>query len=69
MYAYYEGIDKVAHAEGLGPYYDDELRAADRLVGDVLEALPPDRCSSSRRTTGRSRSASVELLGPEIMGP
>ncbi len=27
VYAYYEGIDKVAHAEGLGPYYDDELRA------------------------------------------
>ena len=37
VYAYYEGIDKVAHAEGLGPYYDDELRAVDRLVGDVLE--------------------------------
>ena len=24
VYAYYEGIDKVAHAEGLGRYYDDE---------------------------------------------
>ena len=41
VYAYYEGIDKVAHAEGLGQYYDDELRAADRLVADVLEVLPP----------------------------
>ena len=41
VYAYYEGIDKVAHAEGLGEYYDDELRAADRLVGDVLDVLPP----------------------------
>ena len=39
VYAYYEGIDKVAHAEGLGEYYDDELRAADRLVADVLEVL------------------------------
>ena len=26
VYAYYEGIDKVAHARGLGEYYDDELR-------------------------------------------
>ena len=41
VYAYYEGIDKVAHAEGLGEFYDDELRAADRLVADVLEVLPP----------------------------
>ena len=36
VYAYYEGIDKVAHAEGLGEYYDDELVAVDRLVADVL---------------------------------
>jgi hypothetical protein len=40
VYAYYEGIDKVAHAAGLGEYYDDELRAVDRLVADVLNELP-----------------------------
>jgi hypothetical protein len=40
VYAYYEGIDKVAHAAGLGEYYDDELAAVDRLVADVLGALP-----------------------------
>ena len=40
VYAYYEGIDKVAHAGGLGEYYDDELVAVDRLVADVLCALP-----------------------------
>jgi predicted AlkP superfamily pyrophosphatase or phosphodiesterase len=39
-YAYYEGIDKVAHEYGLGPVYDEELRAADRLVADLLAALP-----------------------------
>ena len=44
VYAYYEGIDKVAHARGLGEYYDDELRDVDRLVGDVLGVLPPGRC-------------------------
>ena len=41
VYAYYGGIDKTAHERGFGEYYDAELRAADRLVGDVLEVLPP----------------------------
>ena len=40
IYAYYDGIDKVAHEFGFGPYYDAELRAVDRLVADVLSALP-----------------------------
>lgn len=39
-YAYYDGIDKVAHASGFGDHYDAELTAADRLVGDVLDRLP-----------------------------
>lgn len=40
VYCYYGGIDKIAHERGFGPYYEAELRAADRLVADVLEALP-----------------------------
>ncbi|MGD9702055.1 MAG: alkaline phosphatase family protein [Acidimicrobiia bacterium] len=40
VYAYYDGIDKVAHEKGFGPYYDAELRMVDRLVGDILEMLP-----------------------------
>ena len=40
VYAYYGSIDKIAHERGFGDYYEAELRAADRLVGDVLEALP-----------------------------
>lgn len=68
VYAYYEGIDKVAHAEGLGPYYDDELRAADRLVGDVLEALPPGSVLIVTADHGQvDVGSAVELLGPEIM--
>ena len=42
VYAYYDGIDKIAHERGFGAYYESELRAADRLVGDVLAALPAD---------------------------
>jgi hypothetical protein len=68
VYAYYEGIDKVAHAEGLGAYYDDELRAVDRLVGDVLEALPPESVLVVTADHGQVEvGGSVELIGPEIM--
>ncbi len=41
VYAYYGLVDKIAHERGFGPYYDAELRTADRLVADVLEQLPP----------------------------
>ena len=68
VYAYYEGIDKVAHAEGLGQYYDDELRAADRLVGDVLDVLPPGAVLVVTADHGQVEvGGSVEVLGPEIM--
>lgn len=40
VYAYYDGIDKVAHITGLTDHYEAELRAVDRLVGDILAALP-----------------------------
>ena len=41
VYAYYDGMDKVAHDRGFGEYYDAELVATDRLVGDLVAALPP----------------------------
>ena len=40
VYAYYDGVDKVSHEYGLGPHFDAELAAADRLVADVLSAVP-----------------------------
>ena len=40
VYAYYEGVDKVAHEYGLGAYYRSELRSADQLVAWMLEELP-----------------------------
>jgi predicted AlkP superfamily pyrophosphatase or phosphodiesterase len=68
VYAYYEGIDKVAHAEGLGDYYDDELRAADRLVADVLDVLPPGAVLVVTADHGQvDVGASVEVFGDEIM--
>ncbi|MBV9662062.1 MAG: alkaline phosphatase family protein [Acidimicrobiales bacterium] len=42
IYAYYDGIDRIAHIQGFGPFYDAELIAVDRIVGDVLAVIPPD---------------------------
>jgi predicted AlkP superfamily pyrophosphatase or phosphodiesterase len=41
VYAYYDGVDKIAHAHGFGDHYDAELATADRLVADVVAQLPP----------------------------
>jgi predicted AlkP superfamily pyrophosphatase or phosphodiesterase len=40
VYAYYPGVDSVAHEFGFGDEYDAELAAADRIVGAVRDALP-----------------------------
>lgn len=42
VYAYYDGVDKIAHERGFGEYYEAELRYADALVRDILAVLPPD---------------------------
>jgi len=41
VYAYYDGLDKIAHEHGLGDFYRQELVAVDRLVADLLDVLPP----------------------------
>lgn len=40
VYAYYDGIDRVAHEFGFGPYYDAELAATDQLVRSIVDVLP-----------------------------
>lgn len=42
VYAYYDGIDKIAHERGFGAYYEAELTHADRLVADIVAHLPSD---------------------------
>ncbi len=43
VYAYYDGVDKVAHEYGITDgFFPAETAAADRLVGDLLDALPGD---------------------------
>ena len=40
VYAYYDGIDKIAHERGFGAYYDSEIAATDWLVGSLLNTVP-----------------------------
>jgi hypothetical protein len=41
VYAYYDSLDVVAHVYGLrDTYFERELAFCDRLVGDLLDALP-----------------------------
>jgi hypothetical protein len=40
VYAYYDGIDKVAHEYGLGEHYDAELQSVDFLVSYLVSVLP-----------------------------
>ena len=42
VYAYWDGIDRVAHEFGLGERYATELAACDAMVDEILNRLPPD---------------------------
>src|SRR5690606_20765757 len=41
VYAYYDGLDKVAHEYGLGEHYDAELRWVDHTIDRLVDVLPP----------------------------
>jgi hypothetical protein len=40
VYAYYDGLDKVAHEYGLGEHYDAELTWIDHTIERLLAVLP-----------------------------
>lgn len=42
VYAYYSGVDRIAHERGFGDFYDAELRAADDIVAAIVEQLTDD---------------------------
>jgi hypothetical protein len=68
VYAYYDGIDKIAHEEGLGAHYDAELRTVDRLVADLVAILPTGATLVVTADHGQVEvGPRVELLGPELM--
>jgi len=65
VYAYYPGVDSVAHEFGLhDAYFAAELRATDRLIGDLVSALPADvavMVTSDHGQVHFGRSGWVEL--------
>jgi hypothetical protein len=68
VYAYYDGIDRVAHARGLGEHYEAELRSADRIVADLLDMLPPGAALVVTADHGQvAVGPSVEVLGGDVM--
>jgi hypothetical protein len=68
VYAYYDGIDRVAHARGLGEHHDAELRVVDRLVGDVFDGLPPGAALVVTADHGQVEvGASIAVVGPSVM--
>jgi len=68
IYAYYDGIDRVAHGSGLGELYDAELVAVDRLVADLVDQLPPGAVLVVTADHGQiDVGPRVELLGREVM--
>ena len=68
VYAYYDGIDKVAHERGLGAHYLAELRATDRLVGDLLGVLPPGAALVVTADHGQVEVLDAPIvLGEEIL--
>lgn len=68
IYAYYDGIDTVAHGTGLGDLYDAELRAVDRLVADMVAELPAGAVLVVTADHGQiDVGPQVELLGREMM--
>lgn len=68
IYAYYDGIDKVAHEHGLGEHYDAELRTVDRLVSDLADVLPPGAALVVTADHGQiDVGPNEEVLGRDIM--
>lgn len=68
VYAYYDGVDRTAHACGLGEHYEAELRAVDRLVADVLEVLPPGAALVVTADHGQVEvGGSVQVFDSELM--
>jgi hypothetical protein len=67
VYAYYEGMDKVAHACGLGDLYDAELGFVDRLVADVMAVLPRGAALAVTADHGQvDVGARARPLAPEV---
>jgi hypothetical protein len=70
VYAYYPGVDEIAHAHGLHDgFYEAELAFADRLVGDLQDALPPEAAMLVTADHGQVHLDADAWVGLEALAP
>lgn len=68
VYAYYDGLDKIAHTHGLGDFYEEELRAVDGWVGDLVDSMPAGSCLVVTSDHGQVEvGGAVRLPGPDLL--
>src|SRR5690606_6910664 len=68
VYAYYDGIDKVAHEYGLGDHYDAELRSVDEHVAEPVAGLPSGAALVVTADHGQvDAGANTISLPPEVL--
>lgn len=68
VYAYHDGIDKVAHEYGLGEHYDAELTAVEWMVEYLVEVLPRGAALVVTADHGQvDVGERIERLHPEVM--
>ncbi|HBX79274.1 MAG TPA: PglZ domain-containing protein [Acidimicrobiaceae bacterium] len=67
VYAYFDGIDKVAHEYGLGEHYEAELVAVEWMVEYLLEILPPGAALVITADHGHIDAARLIRPHPEVM--
>ena len=67
VYAYYDGVDRVAHATGFGELYDAELGFVDWLVGEMLSSMPAGAVLAVVADHGQvDVGPRAALLAPEV---
>jgi hypothetical protein len=65
VFAYYDGVDSVAHTYGLlDTFFPAELAWVDRLVGELLAALPPSAALVVTSDHGQVHLETQLTLGP-----
>lgn len=67
IYAYYDGVDRVAHATGLGELYEAELRYADTMVRELVQSLPEGAALAVTADHGQVEvGAAAEVIDAEV---
>jgi Type I phosphodiesterase / nucleotide pyrophosphatase len=69
VYAYYDGLDKVAHEYGLGEYYDAELAWIDQVVDRIVSRLPAGAALVVIADHGQVQTGdAIVELAPAVLG-